>query len=69
VPQALNKLRAHLIFSAKNRQFSVSPTLLPDAETYVRHQEEHHRTKTFQEEFREFLSRYGIEYDERYVWD
>jgi REP element-mobilizing transposase RayT len=49
--------------------FSVSPTLLPDAETYVRQQEEHHRTKTFQEEFREFLSRYGIEYDERYVWD
>jgi len=49
--------------------FSVSPTHLPDAEEYVRNQEEHHRKKTYQEEFREFLKRYGIEYDERYVWD
>ena len=49
--------------------FSVSPTHLQDAERYVRHQDEHHRTKTFQEEFRELLERYGIAYDERYVWD
>ena len=38
-------------------------------EAYVRNQEEHHREKTFQDEFREFLVRYGIEYDERFVWD
>ena len=49
--------------------FSVSPTHLPDVEDYVRHQKTHHRKKTFQEEFREFLVRYGIEYDECYVWD
>ena len=49
--------------------FSVSPTRLADAETYVRNQDEHHRTRTFQDEFRAFLKRYGIEYDERYVWD
>jgi REP element-mobilizing transposase RayT len=49
--------------------FSVSPTHLADVEKYVREQEVHHRKKTFQEEFREFLARYGIEYDERYVWD
>jgi REP element-mobilizing transposase RayT len=49
--------------------FSVSPTHLADAEEYVRDQEKHHHKKTFQEEFREFLKRYGIEYDERYVWD
>jgi putative transposase len=49
--------------------FSVSPTHLKDAEAYVRNQDEHHRKKTFQEEFREFLERYRIEYDERYVWD
>jgi REP element-mobilizing transposase RayT len=48
---------------------SVSPTHLVDAENYVRNQPEHHRKKTFQEEFREFLKRYGIEYDERYVRD
>ena len=49
--------------------FSVGPAHLADAEKYVRDQEEHHRKKTFQEEFREFLQRYGIEYDERYIWD
>ena len=49
--------------------FSVSPTHLADVETYIRKQEEHHRTKTFQEEYREFLTRYGIKFDERYMWD
>jgi putative transposase len=36
---------------------------------YIDAQEEHHRTRTFQEEYRAFLIKYGIEYDERYVWD
>ena len=49
--------------------FSVSPTHKNDVETYIRKQEEHHRQKTFQEEFREFLDRYGIEFNEEYVWD
>ena len=49
--------------------FSVSPTHQGDVEEYVRNQEEHHRTKTFQEEYREFLKRYGIDFKEEYVWD
>ena len=49
--------------------FSVGPAHRDEAEDYVRNQEEHHRTKTFQEEFRAFLVRYGVEYDEQYVWD
>ena len=49
--------------------FSVSPNHRADVEAYVRNQEQHHRKKTFQEEFRTFLARYNIEYDERYVWD
>lgn len=36
---------------------------------YIDNQEEHHRTRTFQDEYRAFLTKYGIEYDERYVWD
>ena len=36
---------------------------------YIMNQEEHHRIKTFQEEYTAFLTKYGIEYDERYVWD
>ena len=49
--------------------FSVSPTHVADAEEYVRDQQEHHRTRTFQEEFRQLLERCAIKYDERYVWD
>ena len=49
--------------------FSVSPTHRADVQRYVRQQEEHHQKKSFQEEFREFLQRYGIDYDEQYVWD
>ncbi len=49
--------------------FSVSPTHRDDVEAYVRNQEEHHRTLTFQDEFRMFLRRYGMDYDEKYVWD
>ena len=36
---------------------------------YIRNQEEHHRAKTFQDEYREFLAKHKIQYDERYVWD
>ena len=49
--------------------FSVSQSHVSDVRAYILRQEEHHRTMTFQEEFRKFLERYGIEYDDRYVWD
>jgi putative transposase len=49
--------------------FSVGPAHRDEAEEYVRNQEEHHRVKSFQEEFRAFLVRYGVEYDAQYVWD
>ena len=49
--------------------FSVSPSQLDVLLEYVENQEEHHRSRTFQEEYREFLRKHGVEYDERYVWD
>lgn len=36
---------------------------------YIDNQEEHHRTRSFQDEYRDFLNKYGITFDERYVWD
>jgi len=36
---------------------------------YIDGQEEHHRKQTFQDEYRTFMRKYGIEFDERYVWD
>ena len=49
--------------------FSVSPSNLGAVEKYVANQEEHHRTKSFQEEFRAMLKRHRVAWDERYVWD
>jgi len=49
--------------------FSVSPSQVVAAAEYIDHQEEHHRAVSFQDEYRKFLQTYGVEYDERYVWD
>jgi putative transposase len=49
--------------------FSVSPSHVPVLKTYIGRQEEHHRTESFQDEFRRLLRKYGVEFDERYVWD
>jgi len=49
--------------------FSVSPAHVAVLKQYIRNQEEHHRQESFQDEFRRLLRKYGVEYDERYVWD
>jgi REP element-mobilizing transposase RayT len=49
--------------------FAVSYSNLDDVKRYIAHQEDHHRVRTFQDEFRALLQRHNIEYDERYVWD
>ena len=49
--------------------FSVGPSDLEALRKYIDTQEEHHRIHTFQEEYRGFLKRYGVEFDERYIWD
>jgi len=49
--------------------FSVSPSHLEALIHYIENQEEHHKTESFQDEFRRLLRKYEIEYDERYVWD
>ena len=49
--------------------FSVSQSNLNEVIRYIENQEEHHKRVTFQDEYRAFLKAYGIEYDERYVWD
>ena len=49
--------------------FSVSQSNLTDVICYIENQEEHHKRVTFQDEYRAFLKAYGIEFDERYVWD
>lgn len=48
---------------------SVSESNVPEVRRYIENQREHHRKMTFQEELRALLTRHGVEFDERYVWD
>jgi REP-associated tyrosine transposase len=48
--------------------FTVSKSQLNDVIRYVEAQREHHRGRTFQEEYRALLDKHGIDYDERYLW-
>jgi REP element-mobilizing transposase RayT len=49
--------------------FSISPSHIPSLTAYIRDQETHHLKMSFQEEFRKLCRKYGVEIDERYVWD
>jgi len=49
--------------------FSVNPSEVEIVIDYISNQKEHHSKNTFQNEYRAFLKKYKVEYDERYVWD
>jgi len=49
--------------------FSVGYTQLNAVKKYISRQKEHHARVSFEDEFRYFLKKYGVDYDERYVWD
>lgn len=49
--------------------FSVSQSNVETVREYIRRQPEHHARQSFQDELREWLRRYEMEWDERYVWD
>jgi len=49
--------------------FSIGQSNVSTLRRYIRDQKQHHRRITFQDEYRKFLTSYGIDYDERYVWD
>jgi len=49
--------------------FSVSQSGVDEVREYIQNQKAHHQKTTFQDEYRAFLRRYGIEHDEKYVWD
>lgn len=49
--------------------FAVSHSNLGRVRNYIANQKEHHRGRSFQDEYRAFLRRHQVEFDERYVWD
>lgn len=49
--------------------FSVDPSKLDLLVKYIESQPEHHRVVSFKDEYRRFLKKFAVGYDERYVWD
>lgn len=49
--------------------FSVNPSETDVVVNYIINQMEHHKKVSFQDEFKAFLKKYKVEYDEKYVWD
>jgi putative transposase len=49
--------------------FSVNPAEIDVVKNYISNQHAHHNKKDFKAEYRGFLKKYNVEYDEKYVWD
>lgn len=49
--------------------FSIGYSQIDSAREYIATQEEHHRKVSFQDEFRQLLRRYEVEFDEHHIWD
>lgn len=49
--------------------FSYSRSQIDSVIKYILNQEEHHKRKTFKEEYIDFLKKFEIEYDERYLFE
>lgn len=49
--------------------FSYSKSQIDSVIKYILNQEQHHKKKTFKEEYFEFLKRFGIAYDEKYLFE
>lgn len=60
---------AEFSWQAGYGSFSVSESHVESVRRYIADQREHHRKKSFEEEYRAFLERHRIAFDERYLWD
>lgn len=49
--------------------FSIGQSQVPEVSRYIANQKEHHKTQSYEDEFRALCRKYGVEYDERYCWD
>jgi putative transposase len=61
--------RREFAWQAGYGAFAVSYSQIDEVKKYIDNQVEHHRVRTFQEEFVAMLKKHHIEFDERYLWD
>ena len=49
--------------------FSVGESPLPVLIQYIENQQNHHKKESFQDEYKDFLNKYKVEFQEEYLWD
>ena len=62
-----SSLNVHCVFSTKNRQPLLVGEIKERFSAFMG--VEHHRLRSFQEEYVSFLKKHGIGFEERYLWD
>ena len=61
--------RRHFAWQTGYGAFSVSQSAVETVKAYIANQQEHHRRRTFPDEYLGLLREYAVEYDEKYIWD
>ena len=64
MPSTHISLHYHIVYGA----FTVNPSQSTKVEQYIANQMEHHRKKTFEQEYIDLLRLSGVEFDEKYLW-
>lgn len=60
-------VQGHFSWQQGYGAFSYSHSQIDQVAKYIMKQEQHHKKKTFQEEYLEILKRFNIPYDEKYI--
>ncbi|MGE5480452.1 MAG: transposase [Chloroflexota bacterium] len=63
-----NQLPRRFQWQAGYAAFSYSRSMIKIVSKYIENQEKHHKVKTFREEYIEFLEKFGVEYDLKYIF-
>jgi putative transposase len=61
-------IRTHFRWQEGFGAFSYARSQLKTVIRYIENQEEHHRKRTFIEEYKRFLDHFGVEYDQRFIF-
>jgi len=59
----------HFAWQGGYGAFSVGQGEIAIVQNYIQNQMEHHKTRSFQDEYLAFLKKYGVAYDERFLWE
>ena len=61
-------VKGHFYWQEGFGVFSYAKSQVPNVARYIENQEQHHRRKTFREEYLTMLQKFDVDYDERYIF-